>query len=294
MQLLPCRYVHAEDRHFEARCKIHYCKTCKKQFASWHPDSMKWWPPCVRRRLYNVLHVGRKSALARTIVDRAVREGPLSAKATAMEWNVRVSQMLSNAEAHGPPGAAEQIRCEFGYLGTKDAQRHADRLTLRVEQTQYAGTINDGLIEFGSSVKELSCPVLEVELDTDMPSWMQHGVGGPAAKVLKPSAVRPGTRSAPADNVMDHAETKHHCFLCSLNGQSPAECAIMAEDGTTYLNGHRKDRKAVVCEWFENNFPAGDSEREGLKEKAKRAKENALQNCRRAKKRPTGAACGTG
>ena len=22
-----CRYVHAEDRHFEARCKINYCKT---------------------------------------------------------------------------------------------------------------------------------------------------------------------------------------------------------------------------------------------------------------------------
>ena len=217
----------------------------------------------------------------------------VSAKATAMEWNVRVSQMLSNAEAHGAPGAAEQIRCEFGYLGTKDAQRHADRLTLRVEQTQYAGTINDGLIEFGSSVRELSCPVLEVELDTDMPSWMQHGVGGPAAKVLKPSAVRPGKRSAPADSVMDQAETKNHCFLCSLNGQSPAECAIMAEDGTTYLNGHRKDRKAVVCEWFDSKFPAGDSERE-RRETARRAKENALLGCRRAKKRPTRAAGGTG
>ena len=52
----------------------------------------------------------------------------VSAKATAIEWNVRVSQMLSNAEAQGPPEAAEQIRCEFGYIGTKDAQRHADRL----------------------------------------------------------------------------------------------------------------------------------------------------------------------
>ena len=218
----------------------------------------------------------------------------VSAKATAIEWNVRVSQMLSNAEAQGPPEAAEQIRCEFGYIGTKDAQRHADRLTLRVEQTQYAGLINDGLLEFGSSVKELSCPVLEVELDTEMPSWMQHGVGGPAAKVLEPSAVRPaGKRSAPADSVMDHAETKNHCFLCSLNGQSPAECAIMAEDGTTYLNGHRKDRKAVVCEWFDSKFPAGDSERE-RRETARKAKYNALRSCRRAKKRPTGAAGGTG
>ena len=199
--------------------------------------------------------------------------------------------VLSNAEAQGPPGAAEQIRCEFGYLGTKDAQRHADRLTLRVEQTQYAGAINDGLIEFGSSVRELSCPVLEVELDTEMPSWMQHGVGGPAAKVLEPSAVRPvGKRSAPADSLMDHAETKNHCFLCSLNGQPAAECAIVAADGTTYLNGHRRDRTGVGCEWFDSNFPDGDSERE----EAKRVKENALLKCRRAKKRPTGAAGGTG
>ena len=93
---------------------------------------------------------------------------------------------------------------------------------------------------------------------------------------------------------MDHAETKNHCFLCSLNGQPAAECAIVAADGTTYLNGHRKDRKAVVCEWFDSNFPDGDSEREGLKEKAKRAKEYALLSCRRTKKRLTGAAGGTG
>ena len=218
----------------------------------------------------------------------------VSAKATAMEWNVRVSQMLSNAEAQGP-GAAEQIRCEFGYLGTKDAQRHADRLTLRVEQTQYAGTINDGLIEFGSSVRELSCPVLEVELDTDMPSWMQHGVGGPAAKVLEPSAVRPvGKRSAPADSLMDHAETKNHCFLCSLNGQPPTECAIVAADGKTYLNRHRKKKNAVVCEWFDSKFPAGNGEREGLQSEATRVKKQAVQNCLRAKKRLTRAAGETG
>ena len=45
----------------------------------------------------------------------------------------------------------------------------------------------------------------------------------------------------------------------------------------------------MVREWFDSKFPDGDSEREGLKEKAKRVKENALQNCRRAKRRPTSA-----
>jgi hypothetical protein len=218
----------------------------------------------------------------------------VSAKATAIEWNVRVSQMLSNAKAQGPPEAAEQIRCEFGYIGTKDAQRHADRLTLRVEQTQYAGLINDGLLEFGSSVKELSCPVLEVELDTEMPSWMQHGVGGPAAKVLEPSAVRPaGKRSAPADDGMDRAQTKNHCFLCSLNGQPPAICCIKGTDGS-YVNGHRKDRKAVVCGWFDSKFGEGHSERGALKKEAKKVRDQALQNCLRAAKRPTRAAGGTG
>ena len=120
-------------------------------------------------------------------------------------------------------------------------------------------------------------------------------MGGPAAKVLEPSAVRPvGKRSAPADSVMDHAETKNHCFLCSLNGQPAAECAIVAADGTTYLNGHRRDRTGVGCEWFDSNFPDGDSEREGPKEKARRAKHNAFRSLtRRAKKRPTGAAGGT-
>ena len=113
MQLLPCRYVHAEDRHFEARCKIHYCKTCKKQFASWHPDSMKWWPPCVRRRLYNVLHVGRKSALARTIVDRAVREGPLGLANGHM-----ASEMNERKVAHW-----RSLQCEYESWVSFERQR---------------------------------------------------------------------------------------------------------------------------------------------------------------------------
>ena len=137
--------------------------------------------------------------------------------------------------------------------------------------------------------------MLEVELDTEMPSWMQHGVGGPAAKVLEPSAVRPvGKRSAPADSVMDHAGTKNHCFLCSLNGQPAAECAIVAADGKTYLNRHRKKKNAVVCEWFDSKFPAGNGEREGLQSEATRVKKQAVQNCLRAKKRLTRAAGETG
>ena len=99
-----------------------------------------------------------------------------------------------------------------------------------------------------------------------------------------------GKRSAPAHDGMDHAQTKNHCFLCSLNGQPAAECAIAAVDGKTYLNGHRKLRNTVVCGWFDGKFPEGASERAGLKEQAKRAKNQAFQNCLRAAKRPTSAA----
>ena len=61
----------------QARCKLHYCKTCKKGFAAWNPDSMKFWPPCVQKQLYRQVYIGRKSALARTLVQRAVREFPM-------------------------------------------------------------------------------------------------------------------------------------------------------------------------------------------------------------------------
>ena len=97
-----------------------------------------------------------------------------------------------------------------------------------------------------------------------------------------------------ADSLMDHAETKNHCFLCSLNGQPPTECAIVAADGKTYLNRHRKKKNAVVCEWFDSKFPAGNGEREGLQSEATRVKKQAVQNCLRAKKRLTRAAGETG
>eukprot|EP01048_Picozoa_sp_COSAG05_P017975 COSAG05_NODE_2550_length_2913_cov_5.862829_1_plen_801_part_00 len=71
------RYVHAEERHFWAYSKIHYCKDCSKRFAAWNPDSMAFWPVCVQRRLHRVIYIGRKSAVVRTLASRAIREAPL-------------------------------------------------------------------------------------------------------------------------------------------------------------------------------------------------------------------------
>ena len=217
----------------------------------------------------------------------------VSAKAIATEWNVRVEQMLTSAQTER---AKEQIRRDFGFVGTKDAQRHADRLTLRVEQTQQASSIAEGIIEICSTIKELSTPVREVQLDTALPSTVQRGVGGPAAKVLEPSALRPERkRSAPTTTVtededrMDEAETKNHCYLCSLNGRPLGECCIEATDTKVLVEiggcKHSRKKKRVVCAWFDERFPEGHVDRDAKLAHAARVKKNALQSFSRRKRR---------
>jgi hypothetical protein len=71
------RYVHGEKRHFWAYGRVHQCKDCHCTFRSWNPDSMKHWPLFVRHRLDGEIHFGRKSALERSLAQRALREAPL-------------------------------------------------------------------------------------------------------------------------------------------------------------------------------------------------------------------------
>ena len=68
------RDVFAETRNFEARATMHKCTQCNKTFAAWNPDSMKWWPISVQQQLKEHVFIGRKSAVARTLKERAVRE----------------------------------------------------------------------------------------------------------------------------------------------------------------------------------------------------------------------------
>jgi hypothetical protein len=151
----------------------------------------------------------------------------VSAKSSAVEWNVRVERMMANATG---AVAKKHIQQEFGFIGTKDAQTHADRLTLRVEQTQHAASVVDGLIELCSSIRELSVSVEEVERLTrlQLPSSMQHGVGGPAATVMTMSAVQVNKRpaTAPADDGITLEQAKNNCYLCSENGREAAECCV--------------------------------------------------------------------
>ena len=205
----------------------------------------------------------------------------VTAKAIATEWNVRVEQLLAQTQGNA---AKEQIRREFGFIGTKDAQRHGDRLKLRVEQTQHAGSICESLIEFCSSIKELSVRVEEVQIPTVV---QPAGVRGPAAVVMQTSALKIAPKRPAEDDEMDEAATKNNCYLCSLNGRALTECCILVPGSkpTQYLNGHNRKRAQVVCEWFDGKYKEGSAERAAKVAEAGRVRGNALKLFAKRKKK---------
>jgi len=211
----------------------------------------------------------------------------VTAKAIAIEWNARVESMLSAAQGES---AKDHIRREFGFKGTKDAQRHADRLTLRVEQLDHAQAIcgsigSGGLIDLCSSIRELSVPVAEVQPVTEMPSSVQRGVSGPAAVVMPRSALGPTSkRDTPEVDRMPEDETKNNCYLCSLNGRPLAECCIKVPGTDEFTPDHSRRKCEVLCKWFDLKFPIGDPERKTKELQAKRVREQAMQKLRRWKK----------
>jgi hypothetical protein len=201
----------------------------------------------------------------------------VTAKAIAVEWNVRVEQLLAQTQGKA---AKEHIQREFGFIGTKDAQRHGDRLKLRVEQTEHAGSICESLIEFCSSIKELSVRVEEVQIPTATQSLVQlAGVRGPGAIVMQTSALKLAPKRPAEENEMDEAATRNNCYLCSLNGRALTECCILVPGSKPreYLNGHSRKRAHVVCKWFDEKYKEGSAERVAKIEEAGRVRKNALE-----------------
>jgi hypothetical protein len=194
-----------------------------------------------------------------------------------VEWNVRVEQLLAQTQGKA---AKEHIQREFGFIGTKDAQRHGDRLKLRVEQTEHAGSICESLIEFCSSIKELSVRVEEVQIPTATQSLVQlAGVRGPGAIVMQTSALKLAPKRPAEENEMDEAATRNNCYLCSLNGRALTECCILVPGSQPreYLNGHSRKRAHVVCKWFDEKYKEGSAERVAKIEEAGRVRKNALE-----------------
>jgi len=71
--------VFAEDRHLDARGRLHFCLDCKRYFVSWNPDSMAFYPKYIQLAYASKVWFGRKTAFVRSLVDRCVQAAPLGA-----------------------------------------------------------------------------------------------------------------------------------------------------------------------------------------------------------------------
>jgi hypothetical protein len=140
------------------------------------------------------------------------------------------------------------------------------------------------LIEFCSSIKELSVRVEEVQIPTVV---QPAGVRGPAAVVMQTSALKIAPKRPAEDDEMDEAATKNNCYLCSLNGRALTECCILVPGSkpTQYLNGHNRKRAQVVCEWFDGKYKEGSAERAAKVAEAGRVRGNALKRFANRKKK---------
>lgn len=202
----------------------------------------------------------------------------VSAKSLATEWNHQVDVMLSECASESQ---RKDVKTQYGYLGEKDAQRHADRLQLRVEQTRHAGSLGSEIQDFCSRIKELSIAIPEVELQTELRTSMARGVGGPAANTHHPSALQLPTKRA-SDEVED---LSNHCFQCSTIGRPLSECCIKDKSTRrpTFINGHSGHRRTVVCSFFDDKFPEGHVERATRVHRAAKDRAAAMQRFRRRK-----------
>ena len=226
-----------------------------------------------------------KQALKRHLAEYTItaRDGQtktelLCAKSLATEWNHQVDVMLSECASESQ---RKDVKTQYGYLGEKDAQRHADRLQLRVEQTRHAGSLGSEIQDFCSRIKELSIAIPEVELQTELRTSMARGVGGPAANTHHPSALQLPTKRA-SDEVED---LSNHCFQCSTIGRPLSECCIKDKSTRrpTFINGHSGHRRTVVCSFFDDKFPEGHVERATRVHRAAKDRAAAMQRFRRRK-----------
>ena len=72
----------------------------------------------------------------------------VSAAAVAREWNARIDGMVANAVDER---AKSKIMKDYGCIGAKDARDHADRLKVRMIQTDHTGEGIETVISFGDN-----------------------------------------------------------------------------------------------------------------------------------------------
>jgi hypothetical protein len=83
----------------------------------------------------------------------------------------------------------ERIRLEYGYIGEKDAKRHAERLDIRIDQVDKLRSIGAHVMELAASKKEKRTQVAVMPRPTQQRTSMQTGSVGPGAQVYEPSTL---------------------------------------------------------------------------------------------------------
>ena len=138
----------------------------------------------------------------------------VSAESLAREWNLKVRAMIDGASN---ASHAATIRREFGYISTQSAQDHADRLDVRVVQTDHVGTVADELLQINAMIKGARAVVGERGLPS-LPSSLSSGVHGPGANIMQSTALVPQAAAEPHTNKRmwssDIDELKNTCPRC--------------------------------------------------------------------------------
>ena len=206
----------------------------------------------------------------------------------------RVDKLLEEA---GSEARKEAIRKEYGYVSTKQAKRHGERVTLRMEQVSQVGKVKPGLIELCSQIKHYRSEVPEVSVSqeeeasqpTELPKSLAWGVSGPGAELLKPSAVKVTKRPAP-DKTQEEVDTKNNCFLCShilMRGAEQSCLRDLSQPKRPYVNRHSADGKGTKwkCAAFDEKYPTGNPDRETHLARAKKLRTQELGKFRMRNKR---------
>ena len=179
---------------------------------------------------------------------------------------------------------------EYGYIGEKDAKRHAERLDIRIDQVDKLRSIGAHVMELAASQKEKRTKVAVMPRPTQQRSSMQTGSAGPGAQKYEPSTLRPRDRSDAMQSEVSLTleQTKNVCFKCFLlGGRTPQQCWLKDDRGerTTGHTAVGQKGREINCKLFDEKYPVGHKDRVAKIEEARKAKKAAAVKCKRRERK---------
>ena len=210
----------------------------------------------------------------------------VSERQMSIAWNKHVTDLLGRTDDEKQK---ERIRLEYGYIGEKDAKRHAERLDIRIDQVDKLRSIGAHVMELAASQKEKRTQVAVMPRPTQQRTSMQTGSVGPGAQVYEPSTLRPPDRSDAMESEagLTLEQTKNVCFKCFLLGGRSAEQCWLKDDRGERTPGHtaHKGGREIDCRLFDEKYPTTHEDRQSKIEGARKASRAAQAVCRRAIKK---------